>query len=126
MPTRDLRSHVSTNTGQAGEDMPTPTEKQRSQARFQIYQVDLPSAQYTYTVVAHSFIRALELVLRADDTLEGSEMFLAWNVTNQWLTHSRLAGQSTFSLLAEKREGCVYFDHEHGWQRIDCDRLSDM
>ena len=105
--------------------MPIPTEKERSQARFQIYQIDLPSAQYQYTVVAHSFLRALELVLRSDDTLEGGEMFLAWNVTNQWMTHGSVASRSTFSLLAEKREGCLYFDNERGWQRIDCERLSD-
>ena len=106
--------------------MPVPTEKQRSQARFQIYQIDLPSAQYQYTCVAHSLTRALELVLRPLDTLERGEMFIAWNTTDSWITHSPMAAKSTYSLLAEKREGCLYFDYIEGWERTECERLSDM
>jgi hypothetical protein len=105
--------------------LPIPTDKQRSAARYQIYEIDLPAANYRYTVVAHCFARALELVLKPTDDLEHGEMFLAWNVTNQWITQSRLAAETTFSLLKEKREGCIYFDHENGWQRIDCERLPD-
>ncbi|WP_186728827.1 hypothetical protein [Sphingomonas panacisoli] len=52
-------------------------------------------------------------------------MFIVWNVTQQWMTHSKLASASTFSLLGEKRESCLYFDNEVGWQRIDCERLGD-
>ena len=106
--------------------MPIPTEQQRSKARFQIYQIDLPSAQYQYTIVAHCLARALELVLKPDDDLGAGEMFMAWNVTTQWITHSRLASESTFSLLKEKREGCLSFDHAEGWMRIECDRISDI
>jgi hypothetical protein len=94
------------------------TEAERSKARFQIYEIDLPGAAYRRTVVAHCMARALEISLQKDDDIESGQMLLVWNVTNQWICHSRLAADTTFSLLGEKREGQIDFDYKEGWQRV--------
>ncbi|MDN4631963.1 hypothetical protein QCD71_10595 [Sphingomonas sp. PsM26] len=94
------------------------TEIERSQARFQIYEIDLPGAPYRQTVVAHCMARALEISLNKGDDIESGQMLLVWNVTNQWILHSRMAAEATFSLLGEKREGQIEFDYKEGWQRV--------
>lgn len=103
--------------------MPVSTETERSKSRFQLYEIDLPAAQYQYTVVAHNLTRAVELFMTPADDLRDGQMFMVRNVTNSWICHSRMAAESTFSLLGEKREGFVEFDSREGWSRVDGVRL---
>ncbi len=103
--------------------MPMPTEVERSKSRFQIYEIDLPMAHYQYTVVAHNLARAIELFMVPTDDIRDGQMLMVRNVTNSWICHSRVAAESTFSLLGEKREGFVDFDSREGWSRVDGVRL---
>ncbi len=102
--------------------MPMPTEIERNKARFQIYEIDLPTANYQYTVIAPTMARAIELFIKPSDDLSDGQMFMVRNVTNSWICHSRVAAETTFSLLGEKREGFVEFDSREGWSRCASDR----
>lgn len=95
------------------------SETERQNARFQIFQIDVPGPEYQGIVVAPNLARALELTIDRDDDLEAGQMMIAWNVTNRWICHSPLAASSTWSLLKEKREGLIEFDYQEGWQRIE-------
>jgi len=95
------------------------TETERQKARFQIYQIDIPSDDYQRFAVAHNLGRAIELVVNKHDDLDPGQMMIAWNVTNSWICHSQLAAQATYALLKEKREGRVEYDYHEGWQRVE-------
>ena len=83
------------------------TEIERSKARFQIYEIDLPGAAYRSTVVAHCMARALEISLNKGDDIESGQMMLVWNVTNQWICHSRLAAGCAGDKAGHRNAGAV-------------------
>ena len=89
----------------------------RTKARWALYQLDVPGPACQRTVVAPSLTRALELALTDEDDLTDNEMLVVWNVTATWICHSPVASQSTWSLLKDKREGLVDYDHQEGWIR---------
>lgn len=92
-------------------------DDERRKARWALYQLDVLGSEHQRTVLAPNLVRALELALTDQDDLTGNEMLVVWNVTANWICHSPLASQSTWSLLKEKREGVVDYDHQEGWIR---------
>lgn len=91
----------------------------RHQARWSIYQVNLPGAAGHRLVLAPNLARAVAIGIGSSDELGPGQPLFVWNVTAGFLQASPTTAGHTWSLLKERREGVLDYVLEEGWIRLD-------